>query len=129
MRRHRHAKIVATVGPASAAPGKLRALFLAAVDTFRLNFSHALQDDHAKVHAALRALEKEVGRPIGDGYAVVALRRRHFGGERIRNRKPNVERASPLDPLKNTPPSRQVREKRAFRYSGKHQSLPKPARA
>ena len=65
MRRHRHAKIVATVGPASSAPDQLRALFLAGVDTFRLNFSHGLQADHAKVHAAIRALEKEVGRPIG----------------------------------------------------------------
>src|SRR5690348_2854834 len=34
------------------------------VDTFRLNFSHGTQDDHARVHAAIRALEKEVGRPI-----------------------------------------------------------------
>ena len=65
MRRHRHAKIVATVGPASSAPDRLRDLFLAGVDTFRLNFSHGVQDDHGKVHAAIRALEREVGRPIG----------------------------------------------------------------
>src|SRR3954447_3889441 len=65
MRRHRHAKIIATVGPASSSPEMLHALFLAGVDTFRLNFSHGTQDDHAKVHAAIRALEKEVGRPIG----------------------------------------------------------------
>ena len=65
MRRYRHAKIVATVGPASAAPEMLKALFLAGVDTFRLNFSHGLQEDHARVHAAIRALETEVGRPIG----------------------------------------------------------------
>ncbi|WP_336490411.1 pyruvate kinase [Methylobacterium nigriterrae] len=64
MRRDRHAKIVATVGPASASPEMLRALFLAGVDTFRLNFSHGLQEDHARVHAAIRALEREVGRPI-----------------------------------------------------------------
>ncbi|MET7241768.1 pyruvate kinase [Methylobacterium sp. EM32] len=65
MRRHRHAKIVATVGPASSAPDRLKALFLAGVDTFRLNFSHGTHDDHAEVHAAIRALEAEVGRPIG----------------------------------------------------------------
>ena len=65
MHRNRRAKIVATVGPASAAPDMLKALFLAGVDTFRMNFSHGVQDDHAKVHAAIRALEKEVGRPIG----------------------------------------------------------------
>jgi pyruvate kinase len=65
MRRQRHAKIVATVGPASASPEKLRELFFAGVDTFRLNFSHGTHDDHARVHAAIRALEAEVGRPIG----------------------------------------------------------------
>jgi len=65
MRRHRHAKIVATVGPASSSPDRLHALFLAGVDTFRLNFSHGTHDDHARVHAAIRALEREVGRPIG----------------------------------------------------------------
>jgi pyruvate kinase len=65
MRRHRRAKIVATVGPASASPDMLKALFLAGVDTFRLNFSHGAQADHAKVHAAIRALEQELRRPIG----------------------------------------------------------------
>lgn len=65
MRRHRYAKIVATVGPATNTPDMLKALFLAGVDTFRLNFSHGVQADHAKVHAAIRALEAEVGRPIG----------------------------------------------------------------
>ena len=65
MHRNRRAKIVATVGPASAAPEMLKQLFLAGVDTFRMNFSHGTQADHAKVHAAIRALEVEVGRPIG----------------------------------------------------------------
>jgi pyruvate kinase len=65
MRRHRRAKIVATVGPASATPEMLKALFLAGVDTFRLNFSHGAQADHARVHAAIRALEQEMRRPIG----------------------------------------------------------------
>jgi pyruvate kinase len=64
MHRNRRAKIVATVGPASSTPAMLKELFLAGVDTFRLNFSHGTQDDHAKVHAAIRALEVEVGRPI-----------------------------------------------------------------
>ncbi|MDB5654005.1 MAG: Pyruvate kinase [Tardiphaga sp.] len=65
MRRHRRAKIVATVGPASASPEMLKALFLAGVDTFRLNFSHGTHADHARVHAAIRALEIELGSPIG----------------------------------------------------------------
>ncbi len=65
MHRSRRAKIVATVGPTSAAPEMLEALFLAGVDTFRLNFSHGTHEDHAKVHAAIRALEGKTGRPIG----------------------------------------------------------------
>ena len=64
MRRHRHAKIVATIGPASSSPERLRDLFLAGADVFRLNFSHGAHDDHRKVHAAIRALEQETGRPI-----------------------------------------------------------------
>src|SRR5262245_11449635 len=63
--RRRRAKIVATVGPASASPQMLKALFLAGVDTFRLNFSHGTQHDHGQVHAAIRALERATRRPIG----------------------------------------------------------------
>ena len=65
MRRHRRAKIVATVGPASSSPEMLKKLFLCGVDTFRLNFSHGSHEDHAKVHAAIRALEAELACPIG----------------------------------------------------------------
>jgi pyruvate kinase len=65
MRRQRHAKIIATVGPSSGTPETLRKLFLTGADVFRLNFSHGTHDDHARVHAAIRALEQEVGRPIG----------------------------------------------------------------
>jgi len=63
--RRRRAKIVATVGPASASAQMLEALFLAGVDTFRLNFSHGTHQEHAKVHATIRALEREKRRPIG----------------------------------------------------------------
>jgi pyruvate kinase len=65
MRRRRRAKIVATVGPASASPEMLKALFLAGVDTFRLNFSHGTHDGHARVHAAIRALERDMQQSIG----------------------------------------------------------------
>jgi pyruvate kinase len=64
MRRHRHAKIVATIGPASSSPERLRELFLAGADVFRLNFSHGVHDDHRQVHTAIRALERETDRPI-----------------------------------------------------------------
>ena len=55
MHRHLRAKIVATVGPASSSPEMLRALFLAGVDTFRLNFSNGTHDDHASVNNRVSA--------------------------------------------------------------------------
>ena len=45
--------------------GKNRRYSRPGVDTFRLNFSHGTHEDHAKVHAAIRALELKVARPIG----------------------------------------------------------------
>lgn len=65
MHRERNVKIVATLGPASAAPDRIRALFAAGADVFRLNFSHGSHDDHLAVIRAVRALEQESGRPIG----------------------------------------------------------------
>ncbi|WP_439813569.1 pyruvate kinase [Zavarzinia sp. CC-PAN008] len=65
MRRRRNTKIVATLGPASSTPEMIRALFEAGADVFRLNMSHGSQDDVRARHAAIRALEAEVGRPIG----------------------------------------------------------------
>jgi pyruvate kinase len=60
----RKAKIVATLGPASSDPAVLRRLFEAGADVFRLNFSHGTHEDHRKRYDAIRALEKETGRPI-----------------------------------------------------------------
>jgi len=65
MRRRRMAKILATLGPASAKPATIRALFEAGVDVFRVNFSHGKQEDHARVIDTIRALERRVDRPIG----------------------------------------------------------------
>jgi len=65
MRRHRNAKIVATLGPASSTPEIIRSLFEAGADIFRLNFSHGTHEDHRKRYEVIRALEKETGRPIG----------------------------------------------------------------
>lgn len=49
-------KIVATLGPATDAPGVLRQLLAAGVDVFRLNASHGTQDDHAvRIHAVRAA--------------------------------------------------------------------------
>lgn len=65
MRRHRCAKIIATLGPASSSSEMIEKLFLAGVDTFRLNFSHGTHEDHRKIHTIIRALEQQKERPIG----------------------------------------------------------------
>src|SRR3954464_13727458 len=64
MRRHRHAKIVATLGPASSSPELIRALFEAGADVFRFNFSHGSHEDHQKRYDIVRSIEQETGRPI-----------------------------------------------------------------
>src|ERR1700743_159970 len=65
MRRRRKTKIVATLGPASNTPEKIRALFDAGVDVFRINMSHTSHAALAELHAAVRAQEQAAGRPIG----------------------------------------------------------------
>ncbi|WP_024303483.1 pyruvate kinase [Pseudogulbenkiania sp. MAI-1] len=65
MYRKRNAKIVATLGPASANQDTIRALFEAGADVFRLNFSHGSHADHRRNLEMIRAIEQEVGRPIG----------------------------------------------------------------
>src|SRR5688572_29014514 len=62
--RGRKVKILATLGPASSHPDMLRRLFRAGADAFRINLSHGEHKVHAKTIAAVRAMEKEVGRPI-----------------------------------------------------------------
>src|SRR6478752_6455491 len=64
MHRQRFTKIVATLGPASSTPERLKALFEAGADVFRLNFSHGTPDDHKQRVDLLRALEKEYKHPI-----------------------------------------------------------------
>jgi pyruvate kinase len=43
----------------------IRSLFDAGVDMFRLNFSHGGHEDHRERFDAIRAIERDVGRPIG----------------------------------------------------------------
>src|SRR6185437_256919 len=64
MRRHRNAKIVATLGPSSSDAATIRALFDAGADVFRLNFSHGTQDQHRERLDIIRTIERETARPI-----------------------------------------------------------------
>lgn len=85
MHRGRHAKIVATLGPASSSMEEIRKLFDTGVDVFRLNFSHGEHHEHAARLAIIRQVERDTGRPIG----VMAdmqgpkLRVGTFAGERV----------------------------------------------
>ena len=65
MRRLRRAKIVATLWPASSDQATIARLFAAGADVFRINMSHTSHDAMRKLHAAIRAVEKDFGRPIG----------------------------------------------------------------
>jgi len=61
----RRTKIIATLGPATDAPGVLEAMLRAGVDVVRLNFSHG---DHASQAARARAVREtaaRVGREVG----------------------------------------------------------------
>jgi pyruvate kinase len=55
-RRHRHAKIVATLAPASSEPAVIRALLEAGADVFQLNFSHGDHADRRERHARLEGM-------------------------------------------------------------------------
>ena len=65
MNRARRARIVATLGPASRAPGMVKALAQAGVDVFRLNFRHGSHEDHAAALKAVRGAEAALQRPLG----------------------------------------------------------------
>ena len=65
MRRRRKTKILATLGPSSATPDKIKALFEAGADAFRINMSHTSHAGLAEFHRTVRGLEESAGRPIG----------------------------------------------------------------
>lgn len=65
MNTPRHARILATLGPASSTIEQIRALVEAGANVFRLNFSHGTHEDHAERYHIIRQIEQEIGRPIG----------------------------------------------------------------
>jgi pyruvate kinase len=64
MRRRRHAKIIATLGPASSDQATIAGMFAAGVDVFRLNFSHGTHEEHRARLEMIRQIEADTGRPI-----------------------------------------------------------------
>lgn len=64
MRRERHAKIIATLGPSSSTAEQIEMLARTGADVFRLNFSHGSHEDHRTRYNMIRAAEEKTGRPI-----------------------------------------------------------------
>ena len=65
IKRNRHTKILATLGPSSDTKDVLMKLVLAGVDNVRMNFSHGTPEDHKRRFDMIREIEQETGRPIG----------------------------------------------------------------
>lgn len=63
-RRERKTRIVATLGPASSSMERIKELFEAGVDVFRLNMSHGDHKDKEALIHIIRQVERDVGRPI-----------------------------------------------------------------
>lgn len=61
----RRAKIVCTIGPATATPERLRGLVDAGMDVARLNFSHGTHEDHADAYRLVREASDASGRAVG----------------------------------------------------------------
>ena len=57
-------KIVATLGPASDSPERIRELIRAGVDVFRINFSHGSAAGRTRQLAAIRQVEAELQTPM-----------------------------------------------------------------
>ena len=62
--RGRKVKILATLGPASSNSDMIARLIRAGADAFRVNMSHADHATHAQTIANVRAVEKQLGKPI-----------------------------------------------------------------
>lgn len=57
----RKTKIVATIGPSSRTPEKIRELIEAGANVFRLNFSHGSHDEHLEVLQNVRSIATDMG--------------------------------------------------------------------
>jgi pyruvate kinase len=60
----RRAKIVCTLGPATASPERIRGLVDAGMDVARLNFSHGTHEDHESVYHRVREAAEAAGRAV-----------------------------------------------------------------
>ena len=64
IKRQRKVKILATLGPASRDKETIAKLLKAGADAFRVNMSHGDHDTHRETIANIRAVEKDLERPV-----------------------------------------------------------------
>ncbi|KPF77499.1 pyruvate kinase [alpha proteobacterium AAP81b] len=62
--RGRRVKVLATLGPASNSEEMIARLIAAGADAFRINMSHGTAEARVALIAAVRAVEKSLGRPV-----------------------------------------------------------------
>lgn len=63
-RRYRKTKLIATIGPASRSPEKLRDLIRSGMNVARLNFSHGSHEEHLETLNRIREASKELDIPV-----------------------------------------------------------------
>ncbi|MFI5492112.1 pyruvate kinase [Actinoplanes sp. NPDC051859] len=60
----RRAKIVCTMGPATATTERMLGLVEAGMDVARMNFSHGTHEDHQKIYELVRSAARQTGRAV-----------------------------------------------------------------
>ncbi|HSH41085.1 MAG TPA: pyruvate kinase [Arenicellales bacterium] len=59
-----HTKIICTLGPATDRPGVLEGLIRGGMDVARINLSHGTHEDHTRRIRGVRALSRDLARPV-----------------------------------------------------------------
>jgi pyruvate kinase len=60
----RKTKLLTTIGPATSSYEKLKGLYLAGANAFRLNFSHGSHEDHQKIIDYTQQINEELNANI-----------------------------------------------------------------
>lgn len=101
----RRTKIVATLGPATDAPGSLEDVIRRGADVVRVNFSHGEPEDHARRVEAVRSVAQKVGKHVavlGDLQGPKIRIERFAGGKAVLTEGESFSLDPSLDPHDGT---------------------------
>ena len=101
----RSTKIVATLGPATDAPGSLEDVIRRGADVVRVNFSHGEPEDHARRVEAVRSVAQKVGKHVavlGDLQGPKIRIERFAGGKAVLTEGESFSLDPSLDPHDGT---------------------------